>query len=204
MATAQTLERQLQVVSKGLSPEAINAALASYAKAALAEAIANGEASERYVRSVNGVIDAPESGVKAPGPIIYQFSYLEEAALYALEFATQRSPEKSGAYKKAWFAMINGKEWDQVSPIPVDAEVVVTNDRPYHRKIDVGAMTMMVPPHITDDTRQALLRNYRGSVTAKTAFVDLAGAYRLRRNHARKGRMKGDPITYPAVIIGLA
>lgn len=202
MQSAQAFQRQLMVASAGLSPEQINIKLAAFAKDSLASAISDGEASGRYVRSVNGVIDAAEESVQAPGPIIYQFLYLEEATRFALEFAKARSPKSSGAYQSAWFALVNGQQWDEVSPIALDAEVIVTNDEPYARKIEVGSMTMSVPPHITEDASQAIRREYSGSVSAKVSFVDLAGAYRLRRDHSKHGRHKGDPITYPAVILG--
>lgn len=201
MKTAALFERSLRVATAGLEPGQINATLAKTARAALADAISSGEASERYVRSVNGRIGAPEETVDAPGPIVYRFSYLDEAVVYALAFARERSPTRKGTYKRSWFAMVNGRPWDGQSPIPLDAEVIVTNDQPYHRKIEVGAMTMRVPPHIVEDTRQAVQRAFRGAIRAQMRFVDLAGAYRLERNHGRRGRRKGDPITYPAVIL---
>lgn len=198
---ASIVERQIGIATAGLSPQAINALLARTAKQALAEAISSGEASPRYQRAVNGRVNVPEEQVQAPGPILYAFSYLEEITTYALEFARARSPKASGRYRNSWFAMVDGRVWNGRTDIPADAQVIVTNDRPYSRKIEVGAMKMRVPPNIVEDARQAVQQRYGGTVKASKRFIELSGAYRLRRNGGRRGRRRGDPITYPALVI---
>lgn len=198
---APYLDAQLRVATASISPAALNAMLARYAKDVLAETIASGEGSPKYTRAVNGRLDAPEEQVKAPGPIVYVFSYLEEITTYALEFARARSPKASGRYRNSWFALVNDRVWNGRSDIPADAQVIVTNDRPYSRKIEVGAMKMRVPPHVVEDMRQAIQKRYPKVVTVSKQFTELAGAYRLRRNGGRRGRRRGDPITYPALVI---
>jgi len=231
MATAGAFERQLTVATAGLEPDAIGRLLAQTARAALADAIRSGEASERYTRSVNGRVGAAEETVVAPGPIVYRFHYLEEVALYALTFCTARSPEKSGRYRASWFAMVDGAVWDGISEIPADAELIITNDQPYHRKIDVGAMRLRVAPRIVESARQAVLRQFRGSVTAERRFIALDGigtsgqtlpyilkgkgrrrraaqtrrssAYRAGREFlaSRRDTAAGSEMTYPALVV---
>ncbi|HEY4136492.1 MAG TPA: hypothetical protein VGO34_14905 [Alphaproteobacteria bacterium] len=217
MKTAAAFERSLAVATAGLSPEQISARLAVIAKDALSAAISSGEAPNRYVRSVNGRVGAAEESVEAPGPIVYQFSYLEEAALYALKFAQLQSPVLSGAYRKSWFVMVDGKVWVEGADIPLGAEVIVTNDRPYHRKVDVGAMKgMRVPPHIIDVTMQQLRRLFGNSIKVQSRFVTLKDGYVLKGRHVRRGAAlarrggarkdtrAGQQITYPALVITIA
>lgn len=201
MARPAAFERELRVATAGLEPAAISKLLAQTARKALADAQRAGEAPAKYVRSVNGRIGAAEESVVAPGPIIYQFDWLSEIAEYALTFARERSPVRSGRYKRSWFAMVNGRHVTDFSQIPPDAELVIVNDVPYARKVEVGAMKMRVPPGIVEDTRQAVMRRFGNLITARRAFIDLSGAYILKTDGGRKGRRAGDPLTYPAVVI---
>lgn len=210
MATAEVLERQLRVATASLQPEEISALLAKTARTALATAISAGEASPDYVKAVNGRLGAAEETVVAPGPIIYRFIYLEEAALFAVKYAETHSPVLSGRYRKSWFLMVNGAPWNRSAPIPIDAEMILVNDQPYHRKVEVGAMKMSVPPRIVEQTRQAVFARF-GSGTAKTVeaeirFIQLRGGYVLkgRARRGRKDRGAGQPLTYPALILRAA
>jgi hypothetical protein len=227
MATAGAFERQIKIATRDLEPAAISALLAKTARQALAEVIGSGEAPESYTRSVNGRVGAPEESVIAPGPIVYAFSYLEEATLYGLQFARARSPVDSGEFKKSWFALVDGSLWNGQSNIMPGAEVLITNDQPYARKIEVGAMKRMrLPPHVAEDTRQAILRRYPGAFRVELKFIVLAGGYVLkghsrsvaaktnRRSSAfregravlrsRKDTAAGQQMTYPAVSLMVA
>jgi len=224
---AQAFERNLKIATASLEPAAISALLARTAREALAEAIAAGEASPNYVRSVNGRFGAAEETVVVPGPIIYRFSYLEDAVVFALAYCEARSPFKSGRYRKSWFALVNGALWRPGTPIPPNAEAIVTNDQPYHRKIEVGAMKMSVPPRIVEGARQALFEKFgRGVLKVERQFVWLHGGYVLkgrrrsvraaqnnRSSAFRGGRAflsgradtaAGEPMTYPALLIRVA
>ena len=66
-------ERDLMLATADLQPEAINKALAAFAREQLRDVIAKGQAPAIYERYVNGKIGIPEYMVKAPGPIIYDF-----------------------------------------------------------------------------------------------------------------------------------
>lgn len=203
MARPQAFERELKIAGAGLEPVALQRLLVQTAKKALAEAQASGEAPEEYVRIVNGRVGAPEESVELPGPIIYQFQYLRQVAEYALAFAKERSPVLSGEFKRSWFAMVNGRHTTNFTNIPVDAELIITNDRPWARKVEVGAMKMRVPPGVVEDTRQAVMRRFGNIVTAQKRFISLSGAYVLRREGQRRDRTSGKQLMYPALVVNL-
>lgn len=230
MARPQAFDRELRLATAGLDPDAIVRLLAQTAHKALAEVQANGAAPARYTRIVNGRVGAPEESVIPPGPILYEFSWLPEIVEFALAFAIERSPvggppddEHPGLFKNSWFVLVNGAVAGDLAAIPPDAEVIVTNDRPYARKIEVGAMTMRVPPGIIEDTRQAVFRRFGNIITAEKRFISLAGAYilagrrplrlaaqdrrssafRAGRTHlaARKDTARGQELRYPALVL---
>lgn len=201
MARPQAFERELRLATADLAPAAIARHLAQFARRELAKAQSAGEAPDRYVRTVNGRRGASEESVIPPGPIVYEFNWLPEIAVYALAFARERSPVRSGRFKRSWFLMAGGREVGDPESIPEGAEVILTNDQPYSRKIEVGAMRMRVPPGIVEDTRQAVMRRFGNIVTAQKRFIPLSGAYVLRRGGQRKDRAEGKAISYPALVI---
>ena len=198
-----SFERDLAVATKGLAPEAIAAALAAAAKAALADAQAAGELPPDVARFVNGpaglVEGMPEESVVPPGPIVYVADWLPAAAAYALEFARARSPVRSGRYRDSWFLMVGGARVEQ--PPPDATEVVLTNDQPYSRKIELGAIQTSVPPGVVEDTAAAVLDRFGGAVDAERQFVTLASGYRLHGTHRHR---RGGEEAYPALVLTLA
>lgn len=182
MARPQAFERELKLATAGLEPAAISALLAQAAKQALVEAQSQGVAAREFVRSVNGRVGAPEESVIAPGPIVYSFNWLPEIAAYALAFVEERSPVASGRFRRSWFVMVNGALVTDFEAVPLDAEIIITNDQPYARKIEVGHMKMRVPPGIVEDAQQAVMRRYGNIVKARKRFINLSGAYVLSGN----------------------
>jgi hypothetical protein len=202
----------LQVATRDIAPEAIAKELAAFARAELAAAIASGEASPLYDRFVNGREGAAEETVVPPGPIVYQFSWWPEIVAFALETLVARSPERSGRFKKSWCVMVNGERVTDYDAIPIGAEVTITNDQPYARKIEVGHMTMRVPPGVAEDARQTVQRVYGALISVQKTMITLPGGYILKgvftkgvRPFARKGLQKdtqaGQPVTYPALVM---
>lgn len=176
---------------------------------------------------VDGRRGASEDSVRPFGMIAYHFTYWDEVARFALETAEQLSPSLSGAYRTSWFVLVDG-EVMQPETIPATAEqVFITNDQPYHRKIEVGGMTVRAPGQngIVEKTRQAVNQRFGNSVLAQTWFINLAGPgsdwrpetpWRLRSTHRdgsgrrtsfgpvnATGRNTGNRgvINYPAVSI---
>jgi len=203
-----------------------------------------GEPSEETIL-VDGRPAASEEGVKPFGVIAYRWQYWREIVEWALKELQDRSPVDSGEYRAGWFVMVNG---DRVAPdrIPIGArQVIITNDRPYHRKVEVGAMRMRVPPHIIEAVRQEIFKGRFGNaVRPSIRFITIPNGYILegrqrsaakkyaawikagrkktvnlaalsplqnRRSKAfREGRStlvsradtrKGQPLTYPALVL---
>ena len=153
-------------------------------------------------------------------------------SIFALAFAVARSPAASGerhgksafpeAYRKRWFVAVDGVRWTgDLREIPAGAEVMVTNDQPYHRKIDVGGMKVSVPPGIVEAARQATMRRFP-TLFCGMGFVTWPGAYVLKghgrsmaQRHSaylkfygrktvgvfRKATSPGQVMTYPALIL---
>lgn len=195
-------DRDLRLFVQDCQPAEISRALAEFARSSRDAAIAEGIASPRYRTIVDGTPGAPEERVRPDGKIVYDFDVWDGVIPYALAFAQARSPRKSGTYAKSWFAMVNGAPWDG-DTVPFGAEVIVTNDQPYHRKIDVGAMEMSVPPGIVEDVRQAVQRRFGNALKAEVDFIHLAGGYVLkgRSRRKRKDTRAGQPLTYPALVM---
>lgn len=203
MARPQSFERELKIATAGLDPANIAKLLAATARKALADAQSAGEAPSNYTRIVNGRQGVSEDQVTPPGPIVYLFDWFGPIAEYALAFAEARSPVLSGRFKKSWFVMVNGAVTTDFAAIPPDAELIVTNDQPYSRKIETGHMHMSVPPGIVQDTRQAVMRRFGNIIRAEVRFISLAGAYTLRRSARRKDRKAGRALTYPALVVSM-
>jgi hypothetical protein len=205
------LERQLHVASVGrLTGEEHRQAFIALAREGRDEV--TGEQTERaggippsVETVVDGLAGAPLESVKPGGIIRFDFKYLREIARFALDWLRENSPVESGAYKNAHFVMAGGAEIDPLE-IPAEAhEIVVTNDKPYARKIQVGMKSLSVPPGIYDRARIAVARRYGNIVSVDLKFIELAGGYVLKggrgKGRRRRGRADGEPLTYPALII---
>ena len=194
----RAVQRDVRIVPNGFGfdPKFLASELAKTAKEELAKAQASGAAPRSYAKYVNGREGVDEEKVILPGPIVYQFEWLTEVARYALTFARARSPVASGRFSRSWFLMVDGAEVKSINQIPVGSEIIITNDQPYVRKIEVGAMRMRVPPGIVEDMRQAVQRRFGNTVIARKTFIDLAGGYILRRPPK-----KGQALTYPALVV---
>lgn len=179
-------------VGKNLSPQARSAALASFARADVARLQREGRAALDYTVWVDGRENAPLESVSPEGRIVYRFNGIAEATTFALGFCVARSPVLTGAYRKSWFVLVDGREWSGPLPeIPAGAEVLVVNTQPYHRKIDMGSQgvgklgrevaSRRGPKRkrgayvsITEACRHELLRRFPG-VSAARVFVELPG-----------------------------
>ncbi|PDT77184.1 hypothetical protein [Bradyrhizobium sp. C9] len=212
MPRISTFERDLKFATAGIAPENIAKEMAAFARSELSKAIQEGTGSERYDKYVNGRLDAEEETVVPPGPILYVFRWWQEIIELALQAAVDRSPEKSGDYKKSWFIMTPGGIVANFDSISINSTVILTNNRAYSRKIDVGHMRMSVPPGIIEDVRKMVMSRFGNFVTAKRTMITLPGGYilkgRFRRGYRPFARTKlrsdtaaGAQMTYPALVM---
>lgn len=203
MRDLKEIDLEIEVATAGLRPEEIAKDLADTAEAELAAVIADGEASESYTRFVNGREGVPEEQVVPPGPIVYLFHYSDELATWALQWARDNSPIESGRYRDAWFVMVNGVRADP-KDVPPDAEIVITNDEPYARKIETsGKDHFSVPPGIVERLRLAVLSQFGAHIaSAEIRYIALEGGYVLHgRGRRSRSRHAGEEMTYPALVL---
>lgn len=189
MARIGAFDREIAVATAGLSPAEIAKTLAATARAALADVKKTQPGPHRTF--VNGREGVSEDAVQAPGPIVYEFELGPDIATFALHTLRAMSPVRSGAYRDAHFLMVDGAT-APVSAATLDADLLITNDRPYARKIHVGAMeNLRVPPGIYERARRAVMARWGNAVRVEVTFVSLAGGYVA----------KSGALTYPALSI---
>ncbi|MER8941354.1 hypothetical protein NKH82_17865 [Mesorhizobium sp. M0915] len=205
MAGFQFFERDLKLATAGMEPEAINKALAVFAKAELARVIGEGIASSNYERYVNGVQGAPEEAVKAPGPIVYEFVNWPLIINAALQELVRRSPRRSGRYARSFVVVVGGRTVvTDYARLRADAEVVIYNESPQTRRIEVGASNSTGKRHF-DLSKGALNMRFKDVFKFETKFVNVPSGisprapYILKRTTRR--RAAGTPLTYPALVI---
>ena len=223
MAKFETFDRDIKIATAGLSEEAISAALAKVARSELSRVIQSGQGTSAYSRFVNGREGAVEESVKAPGPIVYVFSWWQSIIQDALAALIAVSPTKTGRFVKSFIVIVNGRLVTDFSDIDPGSEVIITNAQPYVRKIQVGAMKMSVPPRIFEQARKALLAKYTQQlISCQVTFLNIEGGvhplipYILkghqrsvvvsksgRARSRRKDTEAGQPLTYPALVLNM-
>jgi hypothetical protein len=195
--------------------------IAEYARGRLQDLIRSGEGSPDYTRIVDGVIGAPEEAVKLDGGRIeYLFARSTEAVVFALQFAREISPDPGGEYSRNWVIAVDGQPWTgALTDIPAKETVTLFNFSDYARILEerhrpgksgvlrprpskrprmasrsLWANARFRPENvITELVRRAVSRRFP-TVDVERIFVTVPGAYILKR-----GRFRGEPITYPAV-----
>ena len=215
MAKFSTFAKDIQLATAGLAPDRIAAELARFAKSERDQHIARGEASPVYDTFVNGVKDAREESVTAPGPILYVFAYWQPVINFAMERLKRRGPRLSGAYEDSHTVMVGGQE---IAPnlIGADEEVTLVATVPYARKIEVGHMRMAVERGIYQDVAHDVQRQFGGttgfSVEYRQVYIPngyiLKGVFRAGfRKHRRTGLKRdtqaGARMSYPALVMSM-
>lgn len=204
----ESFEKDLRLATKGLQPAEINKALAVFAKTELRKVIASGQASSQYDRYVNGVKGAPEESVRAPGPILYEFINWPLVIRAAVEELRRRAPVRSGRYAAGFMVLANGVVARDYSKIPAEATVSIFNVRPYTRRLETGKNRARGKRHF-ESSKQAMARRFREGFSFQVRFLKIPSGihpdvpYRLKGGQGRKGRLAGDTISYPALIINL-
>lgn len=210
MARIDAIARDLQLATAGIAPAQIGAELAKFARAELAKVIGSGEGSPDYDIYVNGNKGASESTVIPPGPIVYDFIWWRDIVAYALQFVIERSPERSGRFRRSWQVMVDGQVVANPKTIMRASVIYIVNTQPYSRKIEVGHMRMRVPHGVVEATRSAVMGIWGNMIRARATQIQLPGGYVLKghfrkgyRPHARtklrKDTKAGAIMTYPAL-----
>ncbi|GBR47002.1 hypothetical protein CSR02_02790 [Acetobacter pomorum] len=196
MSWAARLQKPMQVaISRNMRSATAHKIVANRIRKERDALIQSGVASAQYVRRVDGKIGLPEEAAKLNGGnVSYIFSTIGAATVWALAELRQRSPCRSGAFRKSWAVLVNGKGWtDAPGKIPMGSEVRIVNTMPYARKIEVGGQRISVPPGIVEAVRRPLMRRFK-RIRAQRAFKPLQGGRDAR----------GDPLPYILKGAGIA
>jgi len=208
MATGfEFFARDLKVATVGLEPEAINKAVAAFAKQEVRRVIAEGIASPQYDRYVNGVPDALEETYTAPGAIVYEFVNWPLVINAVIAEMQKRAPRRSGRFASSFIVIAGGHVVTDFTTISGGQEVIVINAQPYVRKAEGGRLG--IPRRrLFDGTKNVMARRFSGAFKFETRWLNISGGvhplipYILKRSAlGRKDRQAGQPITYPAIVV---
>lgn len=208
---ASAFETVIRLQLDKYSPEQARLKHIEIARAGLGAFLA-GQSTRPDVRiETDGHAASSENEVRPFGIITYRFQRMGEVAAFALTQARALSPVDSGAYRNAWFFLVDGAEVG-MDAIASAKSFILTNDQPYARKIHVGAkgFERYVPPGIVEKVRQLVIKKYGTIVVTNLEFITLEGGYVLRKGlrHIHKGRryggirsdaQAGSELTYPAL-----
>lgn len=177
----------------------LEAELAAFAEAERRTATGEGAATPVYLRAVNGRLNAPANAVRAPGPIVYSFEWLADAASFGLIWLKAAAPVRTGRYRRSFIVTADGRE-TKPEAIGFAKAVQILNVQPYSRKIQVGAKGFSSRRGLFDAAARRVNREFRGLVKARVVFLRLDTAYRLKAGQGRRrDRQRGSEVTYPAI-----
>lgn len=226
MSGSRAFRQQVNlIVNRRLSPEAISARLAEFAKQELARHIQGG-ASPEYQRFVDGKRGAPEERVKPNGIIVYRFNLMAIAARMALEELRKRSPRGlttdrrrmfRPAYIDSFFLGLNGTFVLARNFNPRTAgdlsNVVIGNTAPYSRKANVQfvgnkRLNYSIEPQFFRAAARVVQARFPNLEVKDVYTVTFPGQYRLKQRQYRKGKQShrikrhtGELVESPSIII---
>lgn len=202
-------DRQLSVALAGMDPATMQKEFVAFANKSVADLVASGQASPQYDTFVNGH-PGPIEAVVLPGPVVVVFSNWALVIKTAIEELQKRVPRKSGRYAASYVVLANQQPVTDFTQIPAGAELTIFNRQPYTRRLetkDAGRRTAKYFGAV----KTALNSRFSGVFKAEVLFLNIVGGvadgvpYILKGSHGRrKDRQAGQPISYPALVIGPA
>lgn len=217
------------IVNDLLSPAAQGRAVAAFAHGAIAEAEATnkrvlGRVPPRTV-TVDGRSGAALESVKpAGGSIVVEWEIVSDVLVWIGNTLQERSPVTSGAYRKGWTLLADGKVVAAGQEAPIADEYTFVNTVPYARRIEVGKtdsgrdFLIQVPNRIAERTAKDATARFGNVAKIRSVWIRLASPYTLKHDQAsrsfkggqlriskrqRPDRVAGSAITYPAIAVSL-
>jgi hypothetical protein len=187
---ARAFEQVIRLNLERFGEEAARQKHIEISKAALARVLAGQTVQPTIEYIIDGHPAANEDAVRPFGVITYRFLRLRQACAFAQAQAEALSPVLTGRYRKSWFFLVKDQE-TALADIPEDADVVIlTNDQPFSRKINVGAkgFERYVPPGICEKVRLLVRKQYGRTIDARVDYIT-------------HGRHLEHELTYPSVIL---
>ncbi|HVJ44718.1 MAG TPA: hypothetical protein VM639_24690 [Dongiaceae bacterium] len=222
------LGAELQRDLAQLLPQEVKELHITYAKEVKAsEMSASGFRPAEVQTIVDGRTPAAEEQVQPFGIIAYRFGSIVDVAFEVRDLLIEKSPKgETGLYASSWFAIVNGEPvaWEALEQTwKPGQEIWISNDQPYSRILEMGAdpngplRVFKVPAHTTQKILPEARSRFGNLVRINDTFIDLHGPgtgkakpspthgssvpWILQNSQGRKGRLAGDPINYPAVVI---
>lgn len=209
MADTRTFSEVIRLSLSQFSPEVARQKHIAIARAGLAKFLAAQTVRPMVTIEVDGHRASSEEEVRPFGVINYRLTRLREVVAFALAEARRLSPVRTGRYQGSWFLLMDRAEIP-LEGVPESGTVMLTNDRPYARKIHVGAKGFEIHRGIVEKVRQSVLRKYGAIIEADLLFITLQGGWRLKKGlrkihrGRRYGAIRNDApagaeLTYPTL-----
>jgi hypothetical protein len=191
------------MLKEDLSPQARSAALASIARAGLAEAQETNRKALGRVPPHETVVDSRRGGdidaVKPDGVIVFEFELLDDLFGWIDLQLIKHAPVLTGKFRRSFVLFADGVEIDPDGPLPQAREFSYVNVQPYARKIERGHSSQ-APNGVFQvvaalaNTRFGNMANIRFSY--RTPIASKAGSAKARRKSDTANRQ-------PAIVITL-
>lgn len=189
--------RRLELHASELTGDAFREMHAKVARRELARVQADQKARRQvaapFERYVDGRQGAPEDSVKFGGVIEYEFSLGADVAAAVYEELLRISPvgpAEGGHYRDDHWIFVNGVRVADLRSATAADEIIITNTRPYARKIEGGAKERFA--------RRLTNRRPGLSVQAPNGVYEVT-AHAMRRRFGNVARIE---FTYRGVISG--
>lgn len=111
--------------------------------------------------------------------IIVRYLAMQDIVDFALQTLRERSPvgsrgdEHPGLYRDSHIVFLNGRvvQGGDVSAFRPGDQINISNPVPYARKIEIGRLTMSVPPHIYEDAAAIVAGRFGNRASVKFTFM---------------------------------
>ncbi len=158
-----------------------------------------------YVQVVDRIRNAPLSAVRHDGVIMFEWVYLQEAALAAYGMLVARGPSLSGAWKKSIAVFVDDVRASVAAITPATRLIEIAPVIIYARRLELGKdrkggpFVVNAPPHLVEEVAVFMRRTYANVATIKHSFIQMAADTSGLVGKA-KARAKAD-MRYPAIQI---
>lgn len=192
-------EQKLMVSFKNVTPPEFQKKHAEFAIKTKNDYIESTKTTPHVTTIVDGITGKNEFDVKPYGIIRYELSYQQFIAKELLDMAKMLSPVDSGKYRDSWFVIMDGKRINDFNLITNPRQIVITNDQPYHRKLEMTVNGIATKVRRVAGTverlRQAFRAKHGDLAKLNILFIEIPE----KKYIIKTGRHAGQVMTYPAL-----
>lgn len=175
------------IVAEELSPEAQSAALAGFAREAIAEAEASNAATFGQTPTYDLIVDGRRNGalesVRPDGVVVAEFELLMDLFTWVGAQLVIASPRKTGRYAQSHAFFVDGREVQLSRSVPAGADYAFVNVQPYSRKIERG-LSSQAPDGVYQAVASMAARRFGNIARAYFDYRAVAGGGRESRSPA--------------------